>query len=71
MQLEHRKRGRSTFDRLSGEELLKAIERGNMARDKILLLWAELVPAGHRLDFRNNPGTDTRFVFDWLIARLH
>ena len=69
-QLERRKGGRSAFDRLHGEELSKAIERGNLKRHQILSLWAELVPDGHRLDFKNYPGRDTKFVFDWLVAHL-
>lgn len=70
-QIEHRTQGRSSFDRLQGEELLEAIERGNQSRDKLLSHWTELVPAGHYLNYRNNPGSDTRVIYDWLVARIH
>lgn len=69
-QLKQRKRGKSAFDRLSGEELVNAIERGNQTRDKILSMWMELMPDAHRLDYTNTPEGDTRYVFDWLVARL-
>lgn len=70
-QLERRTRGKSTFDRMRGEELLEAIERGELNRDEILSRWAKLVPDGQRLDYTNQTGSDTRIVFDWLVARLH
>jgi hypothetical protein len=69
-QLKHRTRGRSAFDRLRGEELMQAMERGNTARNAILSLWGELVPRGNRLDFQNQPGSDTHYVFDWLASHL-
>lgn len=69
-QLQHRQRGQSTFDRLHDEELAQAIERGNLIRDEIVTLWAELVPNGHYLYYKNQPQGDVHHVFDWLDAHV-
>ena len=69
-QLEHRKNGKSRFDRMQGEELRMAMELGKLKRDDILAQWGEMVPHGHRLDFMNQPGSDAQLLFDWLTDRL-
>ncbi|MFK7994601.1 MAG: hypothetical protein AB8B87_10720 [Granulosicoccus sp.] len=69
-QLTYRELGQSTFDQMRGEALSRAINQGEYNLIKILALWAELRPAGKRLNFNNEPDNDAQILFDWLSEQL-